>query len=395
MSVRPREGEGHSRVGCAAARCAGFASLLAIALVLARSAAAELPVYHVVDIGVVEGLPLVSANGINDAGIVVGSIGTEFVFRAPTDPETRAFYYTKADGMRLLDPLPGGTVSGALGINSAGVVVGTSNALSAPTGTTAVRWSTPTMPAILGEGGSAGETSRANAINAAGNAVGVVYTSPPLQSIRAVLWPAEGGVTDLSALIDTGDFSLAWDINDAGQVVFISWGVLEDHAFLWSDAAGVVELTGLEGAVRTRAVGINAAGAVVGRSGSHQWTHATRWVVPTEPEDLGTLADGTDSEATDINDDGTVVGAAGTADGETHAMIWTAADGMRDLNDVSDAEANGLTLLQATAINSSGQITGIADVAGSQRGFLATPVPETAAAWPALGALYFLRRRRA
>jgi hypothetical protein len=76
-------------------------------------------------------------------------------------------------------------------------------------------------------------------------------------------------------------------------------------------------------------------------------------------------------------------------------MVWTAADGMRDLNALSDAAEVEMTLVEATAINASGQIVGFGEVAAHTHAFLATPVPEAALAWPAFVALLWLRRRRA
>lgn len=147
------------------------------------------------------------------------------------------------------------------------------------------------------------------------------------------------------------------------------------------------------GDTSVQAFGINAAGVAVGSSGTDSSNaHATLWV--NAPQDLGVIADNTFNQARAINDLGTVVGIADTAAGR-HAMVWTAADGMRDLNDASDAAQIGITLEVASAINASGQIVGNGRIGANVHGFLATPVPESAASWPALGCLGWLAHRRA
>ena len=75
-----------------------------------------------------------------------------------------------------------------------------------------------------------------------------------------------------------------------------------------------------------------------------------------------------------INNRGEVVGISslsGTA-GE-HAFIYTAANGMQDLNSLI-APASGLILVQAWDINDSGQITGLAFPGNQGRAFLLTPI---------------------
>jgi probable HAF family extracellular repeat protein len=128
---------------------------------------------------------------------------------------------------------------------------------------------------------------------------------------------------------------------------------------------------------------------------------ATLWPAspaPT-PVPLGLLPVLPRSVANAINDDLVVVGYAEDLNfgSSRRAWVWTPASGMRDLNGISDAADAGLTLINAAAINASGQIVGTASVGefgAYEHAFLATPVPEAPAAWPALGALALLWRRR-
>jgi probable HAF family extracellular repeat protein len=361
---------------------------LGFAMLLPREAPAQPDSYHVVDVGVVEGFADGVADGINDAGTVVGTLSASTGI-------SQAFLYTEGGGIVLLDFLVGGTASGASAINGAGVVVGVSNAAAGIVPPTGVLWSGPSAePAPFVNAAGLDGSTTVTAINAAGDAVGASSSTssfPP--SSHAILWPALGGATDLSTII--GSAGGAQDINDSGQVIVTFGGLLAGHASLWSEASGSEELIGLPEATRTSASAINAAGVVVGSSGP-LLEHATRWLTPTQPEDLGVLLDGGNSVANDINDAGTVVGTADTASG-LHAVVWTAAGGMQDLNALSDADAIGMTLWSAEAINASGQIvgTGYVEQGQHQHGFLATPASAPAAAWPAIAALAWLRHRRA
>jgi probable HAF family extracellular repeat protein len=351
----------------------------ALALLLA-AASASAQTYHVVDIGTLEGFLHSSANGINDDGLVVGTLFA-------TDSDTRAFRYTESMGLVVLEGFAPGTPASANAVNDAGVVVGRGAVAFA--GSSAVRWSSEGVPELLGSAASISQSISALAVNEAGEAAGSVsnITFPPSSS--SLLWSAAGDV--VAGFSNSG---AARGINDSGQVVGVfSESLFATGVYLWSEAEGFVELFGLPGATTSSAFGINAAGVAVGTSGtSSSSTLATVWAPAAQAMSLGVLSGGTRSVANAINDLGVIVGFSDTESGQ-HAMVWTAADGMRDLNALSDAAAIEMTLQDAKAINTSGQIVGYGDVGGSLHAFLATPVPEAAAAWPAFVALLWLRRR--
>jgi probable HAF family extracellular repeat protein len=99
-----------------------------------------------------------------------------------------------------------------------------------------------------------------------------------IQSVSAQPQPAEYSTTDLGTL-DGGDFSLATDINDRGQVAgWSSTTGFAYHAFLWEDG---------------------------------------------KMTDLGTLVSGGPSGASSINDRGQIVGAGYTSSGEYHPILWS------------------------------------------------------------------------
>ena len=68
----------------------------------------------------VDDVPYTYGKALNRAGQVVGSSGA-------ADGSNHAFVWDKANGIRDLGVLPGGTYSNATGINDAGVIVGISD----------------------------------------------------------------------------------------------------------------------------------------------------------------------------------------------------------------------------------------------------------------------------
>jgi len=148
---------------------------------------------------------------------------------------------------------------------------------------------------------------------------------------------------------------------------------------------------------------INNLGQVVGYGnlGFPQGDQAQIWSAPLNDAIgtlLGTLG-GDTSRATGINDLTQVVGASSLADGSTeHAFLWE--DGtLTDLNSLIDAES-GWELTSALEINNNGDIIGIGNFNGEQRGFIAStkPVPEPTSTLGVLGLGVFglvnLRKRR-
>jgi probable HAF family extracellular repeat protein len=113
---------------------------------------------------------------------------------------------------------------------------------------------------------------------------------------------------------------------------------------------------GTLGGLTSQAVAINDTGQVVGTSltadGS---THAFLWSAAVGMLDLGTLG-GSNSQAAAVNALGHVAGSADMPDGSTHAFLWTAATGMIDLGTLGGLNSH------AVAMNDDDQVVGNSDV---------------------------------
>jgi uncharacterized membrane protein len=233
--------------------------------------------------------------GVNDTGGFVGSSNTA--------TSLRAFAGAAAGGVRELAPLPGDNASVAYGVNHLNHAVGFSSGAG---GQRAVIWDASGAPRALpvtsamSSGRATGinvqgdvsgvvrvgavqrpvlwpngqlakellllaghATGEANAVNARGDAVG--YSAPSSGARRATLWPASGGVIDLGVL-PGGDFSQAFESNDAGVVVGSSTSREGSRAFVWTRTGGIQDLNALippSSFVLTKAVGVNNVGMIV------------------------------------------------------------------------------------------------------------------------------------
>lgn len=317
--------------------------LLAISLVggFFCNASAAVAIYTFTPLSL-QGATSGSATSINSQGQVVGSI---FDLSYPRT------YAALWNGSTPTDIGAFGSLNGsqsnALGINNAGVLVGSADYR-------AVIWNGST-PTILGPGS-------ANSVNSSGQVVG---TSGPPGSMHATLWDGSSA-TDLGTL--GGSSSGANSINDKGQIVgsstptgdpiaFLGFGGVgfsTSFATLW-DGTSITNLGTLGGGI-SWASNINNAGQIVGTSylAGNAIKHATLWngAVAT---DLGSLS-GVDSYAYDINDTGQIVGTD-----QGRATLWDGTVGT-DLNSLLDESFrnDGWYLYSANAINDSGVIVGSA-----------------------------------
>jgi probable HAF family extracellular repeat protein len=225
-----------------------------------------------------------------------------------------------------------------------------------------------TLPGDLG--------SQAYLINNAGMVVGDSYSwNAELETLVtiAVYWNP-GKSFPLPPLHD-GTVSVAWGVNDRGQIVGQSGDDEHFHTVLWSTSpkAGVVDL-GTLGGDSSSPNAINNHGEVVGtaQTAGGDW-HSALWD-KSGITDLGNFGDDPFGCAWALNNCGQIVGFSGVdySDGSTaHALLWENGT-MINLQDQIPGDS-GWVLRQALGINDQGQIAGFGQFNGKMRAFLLTP----------------------
>ena len=316
---------------------------------------------------------------INDAGQVAGTQNPGE--GPPGAPPPRAMLYTPGVGVQDLGTL-GGTRSEAYALNEQGQVVGYST--TATGARHAFLWTPGAGMQDLGVL-AGGLSSTARGINDRGEVVGQ-STLPPVgprnPETHAFLWTPTAGMQDLDALGGEFTSSVAYDINNAAQVVGRSYSAdrivppdlgvdpeFYSRAFLWLPGQGMRDLGALSSGYAV-AYAINDAGLVVGKSWPStvaEWEYgraarAVLWEPGPGIRDLGALWNGpSNSAAYGINEASQVVGGSdlGIAfqDGfPLQAFLWSAANGLEALS-----PATGLTT--ARDINNRQQVVGDGRVA--------------------------------
>jgi probable HAF family extracellular repeat protein len=254
---------------------------------------------------------------------------------ASTSPaEAVAGTYTAVD----LGTLPGGNLSSARAINSAGQVAGVSG--TAGGDNHAVLWKNGDITDLGTLGGS---SSEAFGINNAGQVVGKSETAEG--EFHAFLWE-KGVMTDLGT--PGGTSSAAIDINARGQILV---GGSDGSVGVWE--RGIITSLALPaGSSGCTPTGINAAGRVVGQCGVGQSIRSELWD-RAAVTDLGTLG-GSVTAATAISASGRVIGISREQPDEgSRPFLWERGT-MTNLS--TQGAPNGFI---PNAINAAGQIVGI------------------------------------
>jgi len=323
--------------------------------------------YSIEDLGTLTGDYASVAMGINQFGDVVGwSAG-------PTG--TRAFVYTTAGGMAALPGPAGRQVSTARAINGSGTVVGTASTGGSDIGR-AVRWQSG-IATDLGTLGS-GSFSEARGVNATGTIVGSSSTDGGgLLGTHAFRYSTASGMVDLTP---GDDDAHAEGINDSGQIV----GWRNGRAFRRTGTT-FTDLGVPTGFAHSFAYAINGSGQVAGHviSGSGNSERIFRYSngVMTVIGGLGEF-----NRAFGINAAGDVVGQGLPVLGLKQGFVYTDANGMQGLNQLI-APTSGWFILGATGINDAGQIVGWASGPNGQRAIRLTPSVASATPPPAPSAL--------
>jgi probable HAF family extracellular repeat protein len=353
-------------------------AVVSMAFFLAAAACVTAQTYTITDLGTLKGDSESSGFWINNSGDVVGCSDTQSSLGYPCtglEPGQHAFLWSANGGMKDLGTLSGATISGAIGINDSGIVVGYSNMKGQPATTfAAVQWSAAGAIAKLGTL-SAGLSSAAFEINSSGEISGDSFLSNG--NVNATSWTNKK-IKNLGSL-PNAIFTAGLDINDNGDIVgesvFTYGPPFTSHGFHWNGTT-MTDLGTLPGGATSIANAVNSLGVVVGQSdggNTRGFWHAVKWNIYGKIEDLGVLKGGTYSMAFAINDSKVVVGYGNISTNAPHAFVWTANSGMKDLNDLIPS-GSGWTLINANAINNVGQITGYGSKNGFNHAFVLTPV---------------------
>jgi probable HAF family extracellular repeat protein len=316
--------------------------------------------YIVTDLGTLAANTTPDALGINDSGIVVGSV------------DGTAFRWTSQTGMQNLGIPAGFDSARAVAVNSSGQI-----AISA-TGTIfpnqfsghAFRW---TAGQFTDLGTLGGTFSIAYGIDGSGRVSGYAYTTGG--SIHAYRSTSSNTLVDIDSL--GGDYSLGYGINASGQVVGQAYTAAHQyHAFVWNGTGPMIDL-GTLGGTQSTANDISDSGAyIVGDSSTSASAYHAFFDQNGNLLDLGSLSSNS-SYGTAVNNSGVVIGSYTDDQNYSHPYVWDISSGMRDLNSLLDPVTGaGWTLYEVNDLNNLGQIVGQGQHNGVTSAFLLTPVPE-------------------
>jgi probable HAF family extracellular repeat protein len=330
------------------------------------SAAAVSARYAIVELSTPAG-DISSANGINNAGTVVGTLTN-----ASGVPRATRW---NADGSRTdLGLLPGGASSVANGINDAGQAAGLADRSNGGYAYP-VRWSAAGVVQDLG-GPVVNRLGSASALDPAGRVAGGQRPADSEGDPVGILYGVNGTPTELGA-----GLGLARGINGYDQVV-------GGPGYVWK-AGTVTSLPGLAGGGSTTAYAINNSGLAVGSAGTPggSGTHGVAWrngsIV-----DIGTVDGIRYSTAKSVNAAGQVVG---TADPmcqpcvAPRAWIWQSGTMITALDTLLPA-GSGWTLREANGISDRGEIVGLGMRDGVLHAYKMTPVLSIAVNFQPAGA---------
>jgi probable HAF family extracellular repeat protein len=337
----------------------------AVVTVVTATADSLPDIYLVTSIGVLPGGGSSRGSGLNGAGDVVGSA---------TDPNNgynnRAVLYADDTLTNLgMADVPYAISSEAVAINADGKIVGdTQNGV-------------PHAFLYDGSGFHSLDTipntfsSEPHAVNSSTQIAGTVGILINGNTVLYHAFRSDGQtMTDLTVQLGNPDYSEAFGINDAGQIVGIRRADgLNSHAFLL-DAAGPVDL-GTLGGLNSSALAINNGGQVVGYSylpGNGSTTHPFLYT-DGQMLDLGLIPDAINGYASAINSAGVVVGTMRLPGYSQNTRAFVYADGgLHNLNDLL-LPNTGWLLKAASGVNDSGEIAGWGTLNGAIRGFVLRP----------------------
>lgn len=295
-----------------------------------------------VDIGALPGAAAMSADDINEDGLVI--VGTAFL--AVPEETIRAHRWTSSGGLQDLGVLPGGTASIGGGVSGDGNIV-TGVSFDTEFNGTAFRWTSAGGMQSIGTvpGGTSSDGRR---VSRDGSTIIGLAGTP--DGDRAFAWTESGGMQNLG-LVSPGDgTSSAFGVNGDGTVVA---GFSGSTAAIWVDGVG---------------------------------------------QSIGMLPGAGLSIAYTLSDDGSLVGGYSFFDQEPVATLWSQALGTVDLNTYLPTlgiDLTGWELDYTRDISADGTtIVGDGVFNGEPRGWVVTIPAPGATALLGVGGLMAMRRRR-
>lgn len=348
--------------------------------------------YRVINLAAGE---VISAS-INASGQVAYSLTTD-IFNEPIN----AYFYNGSSSQNIGSLTGPGNFARATGLTNSGQVAGVS--LNAADDIRTFTWNAADGMTDIGTLPGADEALEP-VINNKGVITAIAHNTATSFN-RAFRWSALGGITDLGVLAPGPvESSYPRAINDAGIIVGDSWAFGNDyHAFLWTFGTGMIDIhtnasndstpVGISAfgqvagnyhvdgelwrgyvwtfgsgmvdiappAVRTETFSMTSGGRITGQIGDpFIGSRAMTWTQGGGLVDLGTLG-GTISSARGANNKGQVVGGAQTGAGPVHAYVWTAKEGMVDLNTRLKHAPPGLVLEAALGIAENGYIVAVSN----------------------------------
>ncbi len=280
--------------------------------------------------------PFSMPQAVNDAGTIAG-IGATTFFGSSALP------IVWQDGLAVLVELPAGESLGrAYGINNSGLIVGSVDGGSVERAAT---FSLDEAGAVLTQTLAGGTLTTAFGVNNSGRIVGIA--NDPMNAAVTkgfYLDPGDTEATDIGALTGIGHNSaIAFGVSDTGLITGSSSfnAGVNGRAFLWSEADGMMEIGLPKGTSTASGRGVNSEGWVVGTAGGAtaipflydgQVTYRLQDVITAGGAGWD-LVSGTSNGAFDIADDGTITG-RGLLNGEltAFAMIRLPAVLLGDVN---------------------------------------------------------------
>jgi probable HAF family extracellular repeat protein len=283
------------------------------------------------------------ARSVNGQGVVAG-----------TTKDFHAGTWSAKDGLRTIDVPAGFQHAEGIAVNAHGVLLGRA---STTDGTR--------QQSFLFQDGKltlvAGEPAKAEGINSTGNLAGEAKVTGSAASGPA-LWM---GGTPMGLGACCGGHATA--LNDQGDVVGTAYDKQGRYkAFVWDQRRGLRLLGPAD--IYSSAIAVNRSGHILiyaFQKGS--WIFREGRMVPLELSKLWP------SQPRSINDCDVVVGSFGANSDESHAFVWDAKEGFRDLNSLIPKDS-GWNLEVATSINDRGEIAGWGDNEhDDDAGFLLVP----------------------